>query len=221
QEAFSGTPGLAFNGEVRANVFRELESILPDFRSFFFPMQETHDGVLRFVMGLAFFVRRGIAVRDVGIFFASGGPEKLDWYAPSRVVGCAAHATVAVGGKEHLILNVHGIPAWPKVDIPARLDQSRNIRAFLDRVSGAKILCGDLNLFPETESVAIIARGMRNLTAEYGVRTTRSTLHYEQFPRGEDSVSDYCFVSPDVTVRAFTVPDIAVSDHLPLILEFA
>ena len=33
--------------------------------------------------------------------------------------------------------------------------------------------------------------------------------------------ADYVFVSPDVNVESFSVPDIDISDHMPLVLEFS
>jgi endonuclease/exonuclease/phosphatase family metal-dependent hydrolase len=82
-------------------------------------------------------------------------------------------------------------------------------------MSGAKILCGDFNLLPDTDSLAILEQGMRNLVKEYRVTSTRS-----QFYEKPDRFADYILVSPEVIVEDFQVLDEAVSDHLPLLLEF-
>ena len=94
---------------------------------------------------------------------------------------------------------------------------------FLNGVGGPKILCGDFNLFPDTKSIAVLKQVMKSLTDEFGIETTRSRLHFENF-KGEaipDTISDYMFVSPEVRVDSFSVPDIEISDHLPLVLDFS
>ena len=79
------------------------------------------------------------------------------------------------------------------------------------------MLCGDFNIAPDTESIRIIGQGMRNLVRDRAVVTTRSAL----FEFSCNEISDYVFVSPEVTVRSFEVPAVAVSDHFPLVLEFS
>ena len=58
--------------------------------------------------------------------------------------------------------------------------------------------------------------GLRNLIAEHGVTSTRTTL----YPRAE-SFADYVLVSAGVDVLEFRVLPDEVSDHAPLLLEFA
>lgn len=82
------------------------------------------------------------------------------------------------------------------------------------------ILAGDFNLLPDTESIAMLGRRLRDLVREYAVPTTRSRLNpYRGTPR-EQKFADYIFfVSPSLQVHDFAVPDLLVSDHLPLILS--
>jgi endonuclease/exonuclease/phosphatase family metal-dependent hydrolase len=82
-------------------------------------------------------------------------------------------------------------------------------------VPPSRILCGDFNLLPNTDSLTILEQGMRNLIKEYPVTSTRSRF-YEK----PDKFADYILVSPEVVVEDFQVLDEAVSDHLPLLLEF-
>ena len=61
----------------------------------------------------------------------------------------------------------------------------------------------------------LLEDGMRNLIAEYKVPTTR-TYYYKR----EEKHADYILVSPDVTIKQFSVINTVVSDHMPLMVEF-
>ena len=107
----------------------------------------------------------------------------------------------------------------PKTDTPERLEQSRRVREVLEKHAGPSLLCGDFNLLPETESVAILDKGMCNLVRDHRVKSTRTPLyrHYEN--PDEPNFADYILTSPDLKVKRFQVlPDI-VSDHAPLYAE--
>ncbi len=121
-------------------------------------------------------------------------------------------------GKEFTVANVHGI--WfnsSKDDNPRRIEQSRRIVEFLSKRKGAKILCGDFNLLPDTESIRMLESGMANLIKKHGIASTRSHLYPKEKP---SRFADYAFVSDDVLVKDFGIMDEVVSDHLPLSLGF-
>ncbi len=122
------------------------------------------------------------------------------------------------GDRRITIANVHGI--WHpsgKHDTPERVQQSKKISRFLRSRQGPRILCGDLNLLPNTRSMRILEdSGFRNLVKEYGVTSTRSK-HYLS---GRGSFADYILTSAEVRVRDFRVLQDEVSDHLPLLLDF-
>ncbi len=125
--------------------------------------------------------------------------------------------SLPVNGKMLTLGNVHGF--WTpdgKGDIPQRIRQSKDMLEFMDAQQGPKILCGDFNLNPDTESVRMIAEKFRDLVKEYGVKTTRSRLCRP----GIGLFADYLFVSEGIKVMDFSVPDEEVSDHLPLLLSF-
>lgn len=120
-----------------------------------------------------------------------------------------------------LIANYHGL--WnngPKTDTPERIDQSLRIRAVLDEHQGPKILCGDLNLLPDTQSIGILEYGMRNLIRDYKVGSTRTVLYRHHDNPAEPKFVDYVFASPQVQVEKFEVLPDLVSDHAPLRFEF-
>jgi exonuclease III len=116
------------------------------------------------------------------------------------------------------IAQVHGLwQSGGKEDTPERKEQSHMINKILSDFGERRILCGDFNLLPDTESIRILEEGaMRNLIKEYRINTTRSSLASE----GKGKFADYMFVSDKIRVEDFKVPKIDVSDHLPLCLDF-
>lgn len=115
------------------------------------------------------------------------------------------------------LINFHGL--WNghgKLDTEDRLKQSLKVRKFLDGLNAKRsVLMGDFNLLPDTESLAILEKGMKNLIKDYGITSTRS--HYY---KKEIKFADYALVSPDINIKKFEVLQDTVSDHLPLLLEF-
>ncbi len=123
------------------------------------------------------------------------------------------------GGVLH-ILNYHGI-SQPKnkLDSEERIHQSKDILSYYADKKGSKILGGDFNFLPETEAYRTLSEGgYRELVQEYKVPTTRNHLYWDNRPQ-KHLFSDYIFVSKDVDVKGLLVPEVEVSDHLPLILE--
>lgn len=128
-------------------------------------------------------------------------------------------------GRRFSVLNIHGIPrATPnmdtKRDTPSRTLQSEVLLAAVAGVDDSVVIGGDFNLLPDTESVDFFRRaGYRDLIREYSIPTTRNHLVWDRFPGEDYKYSDYVFVSPGLTVREFSVFDIEVSDHLPILVE--
>jgi endonuclease/exonuclease/phosphatase family metal-dependent hydrolase len=121
-------------------------------------------------------------------------------------------------GETYTFCNIHGVsmPA-DKLDNDVRIDQSKQILAFLKDRPGKHIIMGDFNLFPETESIQLFERaGYRNLIKEYEIETTRNEVAWASWPDNKQLWADYAFVSPDIKVVDFQVPKNEVSDHLPM-----
>ncbi len=114
-------------------------------------------------------------------------------------------------------MNVHGHwSAEGKSDNANRLEQSKIISDFI-KSSGPvpKIMVGDFNLLPETQSIKILEGHFTNLITKYNIPTTRTELY-----KGDDKHADYAFVSDEILVEGFeALPDV-VSDHVPLALQF-
>jgi endonuclease/exonuclease/phosphatase family metal-dependent hydrolase len=209
QEVYYKAPDKLSTDErfVSLDIFSELLALLPDHYGYFRP-------TVKNVYGIAMLVRKSINVISEGEMiihdnpdypgFGPEHPRNLQW------LECQIH------GRIYSILNVHCL--WNgrgKTDTPERVAQSQRIREFMDTVNTPKILCGDFNLRPDTESLKILDKGMRNLVEEYGVTSTRTSY----YPKPE-KFADYIFTSPEITVKNFAVMPEEVSDHAALMLEF-
>ncbi|NMB82098.1 MAG: hypothetical protein GYA14_09800, partial [Ignavibacteria bacterium] len=140
--------------------------------------------------------------------------------------GGMIYTELRVGGKKISLGVVHGksLPG-DKLDTPERLEQSNRIIDFFSKIDGSKIIGGDFNLLPETQSIKMFEEaGYRNLIKEYEIKSTRNQISWDNFKDFPGFVkqyfADFAFVSPDIKVKSFEVPYVEVSDHLPLILDF-
>ena len=115
------------------------------------------------------------------------------------------------------VANFHGIwkKGFGKNDCHERLQQSKNLIKILESQKHPILLTGDFNLNPQTESLAIIKQNLRDLIAEHGITSTRSSLYTKP-----ERYADYAFASPELNIESFDVPqNIVASDHLPLIIK--
>lgn len=207
----------------RADIRKKLAEALPEFQEYY---EASHNALDKegkpdpaTTIGVAIFSKKNIEIKSKGRIHVQGDAHYLQYVRFEH------------DKKTYTLANMHGT-AYPgsKLDTPERLEQSKRIVDFLAEEKGdppadeaGKILGGDFNLLPETESIKMIEKtGMRSLIKEYRIKTTRSVLNYARYPENERQYfSDYAFVSSDVQVTNFGVPQLNISDHLPLILEFS
>ncbi len=161
--------------------------------------------------GSATFIRSTMPPDRVESAYVHGSFPPIPGGRHPRVLLCATWDALDL-----TIANFHGMPGDEKRDTPARLAQSKRVREVLDSLQTRWVLCGDFNLHPDTQSLAILEVGGRNLVRESGARTTRSS-HYVK--HAAQPFADYAVVSPGVVVRSFEVLPIEVSDHLPMRFE--
>lgn len=191
---------------VSLNIFSEIHSLLPQHQPFFRPAVKD--------FGIGMFVKKEIPVLEEGEVRIYDNPQYMG-RGPSHPRNLQ-WIKCLINNKEHAIVNVHGLwNGMGKKDCPDRLAQSKKIRGFIDTVTIPKILCGDFNLRPDTESIKIIEHGMMNLIRTYNVASTRTSLYLK-----EERFADYIFTSPDIPINAFEVLQAEVSDHSPLLLDF-
>lgn len=195
--------------EVSFDICECFYELLPGHRRFFHP-------VLWDSYGISIFVRTNINILEDGYVSIYTNPDypgcgpahdrDLQWLKCEK------------DGKVFTVINVHGL--WNgkgKTDSPERLSQSQKISKFIQSVDTPKLLCGDFNLRPDTESIRIVeGESMRNLVKECGITSTRTSLYDK-----EEKYADYIFTSPEIKVWNLEVWDDVVSDHVPLSIIFS
>lgn len=212
-----------FHG-IRPNIYSEIKEVLIDFNSFYAPAQEgTYNEIqtdFHISFGLAMFVKKDIEVKsheDIFVFRSKNAKQPGE---DSAGIGRNLEHVILKNpsnGDVFSIFNLHGL--WNgkgKSDTEDRLNQSKKTKEFMANFKKNKtILCGDFNLMPDTESLAILESGMINLVKEHRVTSTRSSLYTKPL-----KFADYILVSPNIKVIDFKVLQDEVSDHLPLYVEF-
>lgn len=227
QEIFDTTSQIKAYKDIRANLLLEIKNILTDFNYFYFPALLGYDNNTKEVnfnlsFGLAIFIKKTISVDyHQNYFIYKSKASKLlegdfsNYPIPLQVISFHSN------NKKFLIFNFHGTPfPTPKTDTPKRINQSKYIKKILNYFKGAKILVGDFNLLPQTESIKLIDNVMLNLIKKYKIERTRSKLSPFWGKHDFQKFADYTFVSKGIKVKKFNVPDVKISDHLPMILEF-
>lgn len=181
-----------------------------------------HETGVPVAFGLLTLIRKGVEVErlddhiidiEKGVtFFDRVATPDMHWRL--QVV----HLRRLEDGKSFCVMNVHGIPTpGSKLDSVERLRQSEVI---LDQVKELSkkpvVVMGDFNLLPHTQSIGNLSKHLTNLIAKYQIESTRSKLNVYWGTPQEQKHADYTFVSTDIEVISFDVPDVAISDHLPM-----
>ena len=171
-------------------------------------------------IGEAIFVKKPMEVIESGGFHTFNPDRESLNEKIESTTGNFQFVKIQHGGEDYLVGNIHGI--WfpgSKFDTVKRIEQSRNLKDWIKEYSGKKVLCGDFNLQPATESISMIDSDMRDLIKEFKIKSTRSH-YYANMEKYADYIADYIFVSRDIKVNDFKVITDEVSDHLPLLLDF-
>mgnify|MGYP001607841615 CR=1 FL=1 len=211
QEIFNNPPNVksTIQPDAKQNIYTNIEKVLEDYTGNTAPQQDNEES-------LAIFIKNNLEIKESGETFVYRWKNAMENNDASTYGVNVQYATLRHENKIYTICNLHG--HWTpnfKGDNPARLEQSKNIKLFLDSIKTPKILCGDFNVAPDTESMAILETSMRNLVKEYLITSTRSHLYIKPV-----KFADYILVSPEIEIEDFKVFDDVVSDHLPLMLKF-
>ncbi len=198
------TEGEPFD-DIVFDLFDQLKTHLNDFHGFFRP------AVFDF-FGNAIFVRKNITIVHEQEIFVHKHKEYIDENNIQNHARNIQSVTLKLPKAHLTIVNIHGIAGGEKKDTPERLVQSLNVLQFLSTLDHPYLLCGDFNLAPETQSIAMFENaGMANLIKQYGITSTRS-----QFYKKPQRYADYAFASPTLHVTSFSVLPDEISDHLAL-----
>lgn len=204
----------------RANIYKELVAVLPDFIGHYAASVDNEDeeGPVEYPLefGLATFVKKDHKVEEHGDYFVyrhRHHPREV--HNGSTIPRNVQYLTVTINGQTIQVYNFHGL--WwysSKDDNEHRLEQSKKIMDFITGRPSPALLCGDFNLLPETQSLAIIEQSMRNLIKEFKIPSTRSNLYAKPL-----RFADYIFVTPDLAVHDCHAIQRDVSDHSPLLID--
>ena len=212
QEVRNGSypAGISIPGE-RENLFEEIGRVLIDFTGYFTPVAV---GV-----GIAMFVRRGIKAAKVESreILSSIELEHIRMENGNRYYArFLQSAYLEEAGV--IVHNFHGLPGMGKKDTPERKIQTDRLLSILDGAGKSQIIVGDFNLAMDTEAVARLSYGLKNLVREGNFKTTRNR-YYDKWETSP--FADYAFVSSGIGINHFSVLPDEVSDHLPLSLDFS
>lgn len=193
--------------QVSLNVFAELQSLLSEHVGYFRPVVEN-------IYGLGTFIKKNIQVLREG--------EITIHHNPNYVGRGPTHSRnlqwleFESNQQRYSILNVHGLwNGMGKTDCPERIKQSERIVRFMETLKSPMILCGDLNLKPDTLSLQMLEKNMTNLVKTYRIASTRTSFYSKP-----ERFADYILISPEIVPAKFEVLKEEVSDHAPLLLDF-
>jgi endonuclease/exonuclease/phosphatase family metal-dependent hydrolase len=222
QETWDSTES-SQEGSSEGRIYAALRAALPSHEALFFPIAD-RGALQRFpsdvVLGLSVFVRKGITIEGTNVHLVS----EIEGAMNHDCLGYGfAHIHVKKEGMDLDIITVHGMSQpGDKLDTPIRLAQSQLILDFISTLQGPTVLLGDFNLMPGTESIAMIERTMENLISKFDIKDTRGSVNHAQYPKDDQQYfADFAFVSKGIVVNDFTVPDLPLSDHLPLIMDIS
>lgn len=142
------------------------------------------------------------------------------YHEDSSLTAPAIFLEVNDGNSKFSILNFHGTPQpGDKLDNEIRINASKGLIEFMITKHETRVIGGDFNLLPNTESVLMFENnGYKNLVKEFNVKTTRNENAWRTHTI-KQLFADYIFVSKNTNIKNFEVVDNDISDHLPLILE--
>lgn len=115
------------------------------------------------------------------------------------------------------IYNFHGV--WDLDGDNFSTDRQKMSRAILKAIEGKQnvILAGDTNAKTTNPALRAIET---HLTSVFGdTRTTSFNMRQKDNPGYTTAVVDHMYISPTIEVVSATMPDVDISDHLPLVVE--
>ena len=221
QEVLSTNSKTILSNGFRTNIFSELEKVLPGFEGVFSSALEGHDSKERvdfdISYGLAIFYKKNIKILDIGHYFVHLAHNQAteEGHAFPRNM---QYLNFEYKNNKYTLMNFHGLYDRDneKLDTPERLEQSKKIKKYTNESSknSKVILLGDFNLLPNTKSIGIVEKDMKNLIKIHNITSTRNKhfRHFHKYPL----YADYAIVSPDINVKDFKVLEDEISDHAPL-----
>lgn len=221
QEVFDANSDMKETNGARANLFNDISSILTNFTGHraFVEVGFDYAGPVSFHLGfgLATFVRNSLTLVSQENIIVHGSANELSGHFGEHPRNVHVLKIKYDDSDPIIVVNFHGLwrKGFGKGDFDERIIQSNKVREVMARYSEPKVLIGDFNLLPDTQSLNILKEGKRDLISEFGITSTRSDL----YDKPGSLFADYAIISPEIEVESFEVPRVNASDHLPLILK--
>ena len=124
---------------------------------------------------------------------------------------------VEIGGRKVHVMSWHGAWAAPPQDTEETVRQAKLIAQYLISLNEPFILGCDSNELLQSETIQTINEVATNIMEGSGILQTTHPKVHKIVPRGY--LIDYIFTSKDVKVKSIRVPQVTISDHLPVIAE--
>lgn len=209
---------LAHNHQTLANLAKFYPKYFYHFAPEFVYSQDNHP----IEIGNAIFSRFPIidsAVRFFGIPYGEFPRDPADYdYSkhPKNMQICQ----LDINQQIYTLANLHGIWGLDGGDNPARLAMSQIIVEEI-KSKPKVILAGDFNLKPNTQTIANIEQHLVNVFKDELDNTFNlARKDLVNYPGYATAVVDMVFTSSDIQIINHICPQVDVSDHLPLIMEF-
>lgn len=126
-------------------------------------------------------------------------------------------AVCEISGKQLHVASWHGAWTAPPQDTAETLRQAQMVADYLKSLDGPFIIGCDVNSTPQSKTVGLINQVANNLMMNSGVIQTLHPKVHKIAPRG--FLIDYIFISRHFRLKFLEVPQVTVSDHLPVVAE--
>lgn len=124
---------------------------------------------------------------------------------------------VKVDEKNIHAMSWHGAWTAPPQDTEITVNQAQKVADYLKGLGEPFILGVDMNAIMQSKAVETVSEAANNLMIGSGVLQTTHPKVHKIVPRG--FLVDYIFTSPEFKLKSLRVPQVTISDHLPVIAE--
>lgn len=127
-------------------------------------------------------------------------------------------ATIDCDGREIHAISVHGRRIAPPADDEENLRQARLMAEYIKSLKDVPfVMGGDFNMPPDSQVIKIVSDVSNNLMKDKPIGQTLNPRVHELGDRGY--LVDYIFASGHFSLKSLEVPQVDISDHLPVIAE--
>lgn len=122
--------------------------------------------------------------------------------------------TIDVDGQVWTIANHHGHHDLDPAGNEESVAAMQRVADSLRDIQGPLVLCGDLNVWPESPAMRVFDGWLDDIVAQSGATSTLARINVDR-----DVVCDHILVNDNVMVKSFKVDEVIISDHYPLVAE--